>query len=270
MLPDLRLVIVAVAVTILVVIKFGADLASMLSDPYIGAAEAPGRRHVSQHTLPENPNQRQFQSLAAARRADELHRLLDLPTGTVSTYGDGVREANRNVGGPYVGTNGPAHQAMRLPARDNSSDAVPHSARGPDVAAKLAMTASPSPAAPAAITGDQRDRLPTTGQASEPVASVPPSPPPPADDDITRVAVASPESADDEVTPSVTAVLRRVPLPRARTGIHAAAVHAGRARGVRPGPARRPIVRRPQPNPNANAETTNPFGQLFGLGTGSN
>src|SRR5262249_11171829 len=58
MLPDLRLVIVAVAVTILVVIKFGSDLASMLSDPYVGSAETPGRRPTGQHMLPENPNQR--------------------------------------------------------------------------------------------------------------------------------------------------------------------------------------------------------------------
>src|SRR5262245_41587105 len=144
MLPDLRLVIVAVAVTILVVIKFGADLASMLSDPYIGSADAPGRRHVSQHMLPENPNQRQFHTLAAARRVDELHRLLDLPTGTVSTYGDGGREANGNVGGPYVGAGGSAVQSRRLAARDNSSDAVPHSARSTDAAARLAATASPS------------------------------------------------------------------------------------------------------------------------------
>jgi hypothetical protein len=263
MLPDLRLVIVAVAVTILVVIKFGTDLASMLSDPYIGPADAPSRRHVSQHTLPENPNQRQFQSLAAARRADELHRLLDLPTGTVSTYGDGVREANRNVGGPYVGANGPALRTMRPPARDNSSDVVPHSARSAEAAAKLAMTASPSPTASVAITGDQRDRLPAPGQASEPIAAVPPSPAPTPDDDTTRLAVASPESADEEVTPSATAMLRRVPLPRARTGIHAAAIHAAGARA----PARRPIVRRAKPTPTTD---NNPFGSLFGLGTGAN
>jgi hypothetical protein len=265
MLPDLRLVIVAVAVTILVVIKFGADLASMLSDPYIGAADAPGRRHVSQQMLPENPNHRQFQTLAAARRVDELHRLLDLPTGTVSTYGDGIREANRNVGGPYVGASSRVPQPMKLPGRDNSSDAVPHSVRGADGPAKLAMTASPSPAASAAITGDQRDRLPATGQPGAPAAALPPGPAPTSDDDTSRVAVASPESADEEVTPSATAVLRRVPLPRARAGIHAAALHAARARAA----ARRPIMRRLQ-KPITNTDNSSPFGSLFGIGTGGN
>jgi hypothetical protein len=60
-------------------------------------------------------------------------------------------------------------------------------------------------------------------------------------------------------------MLRRVPLPRARTGIHAAAIHAARARA----PARRPIVRRPL-KPNTNTDNNSPFGSLFGIGTGGN
>jgi hypothetical protein len=127
------------------------------------------------------------------------------------------------------------------------------------------MTASPSPAASAAITGDQRDRLPAAGQPSGTVSAVPPSPAPAPDDDTSRVAVVSPESADEEVTPSATAVLSRVPLPRARTGIHAAAIHAAQARA----PVRRPIVRRAKPTP-PSTDNNSPFGSLFGIGTGGN
>lgn len=261
MLPDLRLVIVAVAVTILVVIKFGADLAAMLSDPYV---EAPGRRLANQHMLPEGPNQRQLQTLAAARRVDELHRLLDLPTGTVTMFVD-TAAGDGNIGGPYVGAGSTAQRTNRLraatqPARDNSSDAVPHAARGAD-ATRLAMTASPSPARTAAV-ADQRDRLTPTDRQAAPAAPVPPTPPPdnaaaaPEDDTRRVAAVSPPDQAEDTVTPSATPLLKRVPMPRARAGIHAAAIHAR---------ARRFVARRPQP-----PIPDNPFGLLFGMGAAGN
>src|SRR5262249_16549502 len=202
MLPDLRLVIVAVAVTILVVIKFGADLAAMLSDPYV---EAPGRRLANQHMLPENPSHRQqIQTLAAARRVDELHRLLDLPTGTVTTFID-TTAGGGNIGGPYVGAGGTAQRSNRgraaQPTRDNSSDVVPHAARSVD-ATRLAMTASPSPARTAAV-GDQRDRLAPTDRPAALPAPAPLALPPDSaaaapdaavvpEDDSRRVAAGSP------------------------------------------------------------------------------
>ena len=258
MLPDLRLVIVAVAVTILVVIKFGADLASMLSDPYV---EAPGRRLANQHMLPENPNHRQLQTLAAARRVDELHRLLDLPTGAVTTFVD-TTAGEGNIGGPYVGAGSTAPRANRTrmpqPVRDNSSDVVPHAARGAD-ATRLAMTASPSPARTATV-ADQRDRLtPADRQAAAPATLAPPPANSAADpvDDTQRVAAVSPpDQPDDLVTPSGIPLLKRVPIPRARTGIQAAAIHA-RARFA---------VRKPKPLPIPD----NPFGLLFGMGASGN
>jgi len=258
MLPDLRLVIVAVAVTILVVIKFGADLAAMLSDPSV---EAPGRRLANQHMLPENPNHRQIQSLAAARRVDELHRLLDLPTGTVTTFVD-TTTGGDSIGGPYVGAGSTAPQANRVrtaqPVRDNSSDVVPHAARGAD-ATRLTMTASPSPTRAAAV-ADQRDRLtPTDRQAA--AAPVPLAPPPansttdPVDDTRQVAAVSPPDQAEDLVTPSETPLLKRVPIPRARAGIQAAAIHA-----------RRFVVRKPKPP----ITPDNPFSVLFGMGAAGN
>jgi hypothetical protein len=262
MLPDLRLVIVAVAVTILVVIKFGADLASMLSDPYV---EAPGRRLANQHMLPENPNHRQqLQTLAAARRVDELHRLLDLPTGTVTTFID-TTAGGGNIGGPFVGAGGTAQRSNRVraaqPTRDNSSDVVPHAARSAD-ATRLAMTASPSPARTAAI-ADQRDRLAPSESQAAPAA---PAPPPgsaaaapdaavASEDDTRRVAAVSPpDQTDDLVTPTDIPLLKRVPMPRARTGIHAAAIHAR---------ARRLVARKP-------TLPDNPFAVLFGMGAAGN
>jgi len=71
-----------------------------------------------------------------------------------------------------------------------------------------------------------------------------------------RVATTSPpDHAGEEVIPSAIAVLRRVPLPRARGGIHAAAR------------ARRIVLRKPNPPPPVNS---GPFGALFNFGVGNN
>src|SRR5262249_22501313 len=108
-----------------------------------------------------------------------------------------------------------------------------------------------------AAIADQRDRLtPTDQQRAAPAA-------PPQTEAPRVAAVSPPDQPEDTVTPTDTALLKRVPLPRARSGIHAAAIHAARARF-----ARRAIVRRPPPKPPA--PDHGPFGALFGIGIGAN
>jgi len=94
MLPDLRLLLAAMAVTILLVMKLGSNIVATAPDPYIGLSDvAQVRRSVVPQALPDNPEQRQLQTLAVSRRIDELHRLLDLPGGTV-TFTDKSSDAS--------------------------------------------------------------------------------------------------------------------------------------------------------------------------------
>jgi hypothetical protein len=79
MLPDLRTILAAMALTAILVTLVGTTLMPVPGDPYIRSAGFPrvGQPLVQQAQV-ENPEQQQLHMLGYARRADELNRLLTL------------------------------------------------------------------------------------------------------------------------------------------------------------------------------------------------
>ena len=79
MLPDLRTILAAMALTAILVTLVGTTLMPVPGDPYIRSAGFPrvGQPLVQQAQV-ENPEREQMHMLGYARRADELNRLLTL------------------------------------------------------------------------------------------------------------------------------------------------------------------------------------------------
>ena len=167
------------------------------------------RRTVTPQTLPEHPEQRQSRYLAATRRMDELQRLLDLPSETVTgsianaptaTASTASPEARRNnvprvaethvvapqVGGPFA----PADRPLTRPSAVSfapSGEAAPHAASGPTTVARLENTAGSAGDDTRTIPIERRD-LVTSVVASTPV----PAPPARASDQIVPAPVPMP------------------------------------------------------------------------------
>jgi hypothetical protein len=255
MLPDLRLLLAAMALTILLVMKLGSNIVATASDPYIGLSDvAQVRRSVVPQALQDNPEQRQLQTLAVSRRIDELHRLLDLPGGTVS-FTDKSSDASggANLSNSVNTTAQPVYAppaATLSPARQDPDDAVAATEqRGDGVAAGPAnRAADPAPDVTGSIAADPRE------PAATPVVVLSPESSEVAPDR------ESPEGRVAGVTATADAAATR-PTPEARP-----ALSVRPSRGRHPAIHKKVAARRTTParaqTPKVNAD--NPFSPMFG------
>src|SRR5258708_1097711 len=131
MLPDLRTILAAMALTAIFVTLVGTTLMPVPGDPYIRSAGFPrvGQPLVQQAQV-ENPEQQQLHMLGYARRADELNRLLtlsqlpapmarELPGAALDTTDDGSLTYAKQGGDAIEGAAPSVALAPTRPASDS-------------------------------------------------------------------------------------------------------------------------------------------------------
>jgi hypothetical protein len=90
MLPRLRLVIVSLAAALaLIAVAFGF-MSSARNGPVFAIGLRSAQGSPVERALPEPPDWKQLAALAAARRADELNRLLELPASAPADHDAGT------------------------------------------------------------------------------------------------------------------------------------------------------------------------------------
>jgi hypothetical protein len=261
MLPDLRLVFAAIAVTILLVMKLGSNIVSISPEPAIGAADLVRRPFVPQ-ALPDNPDRRLLQTLAVSRRLDELHRLLDLPTGRVSSYADpssdGRSGTTTTAADPQASGDPPPSNPLLAPPQQETTqetnDAAPTPAMRNDV---VITTTPPEPEATGSIPADQPATAASPNETNTPATSASALNP---DATATRIANVTADSPDTAQVPTPIAkpAIALRPLPVTASSKSATAHPTVRRKVVRR------IVARAAPTPPKDPNFNNPFGSLFG------
>jgi len=265
MLPDLRLVFAAIAVTILLVMKLGSNIVSISPEPAIGAADLVRRPFVPQ-ALPDNPDRRQLQTLAVSRRLDELHRLLDLPTGRVSSYADpssdGRSGTTTTAADRQAGDDSPPSNPLLAPpqpetTQKETSDAAPTPAMRNDVVTTTPTATPPEPEATGSIPADQPATAASPNETNTQATSASALNP---DATATRIANVTAESRGTAQVPTPIAkpAIALRPKPVTANSKSAAAHPAVRRKVVRR------IVARAAPTPPKDQNFNNPFGSLFG------
>ena len=210
MLPDLRTILAAMALTAILVTLVGTTLMPVPGDPYIRSAGFPrvGQPLVQQAQV-ENPEQQQLYMLGYARRADELNRLLtlsqlpapmarELPGAALDTTDDGSL-TDAKPGGDAI--DGAAPSVALAPTRPASDSDEQHS--------DVAVTGSVNSTAVAAA----REPATVAAAANEPAA-----PPVDRDPKIASTQSASSDTEAAQIGPEIAAINV---LPVARPRVHA-------------------------------------------------
>jgi hypothetical protein len=150
MLPRFHFIIAAILVTVLLVFKLGAELAVMLSRPYIA---------------PPDFLQVRPQTFATERRTEELHRLLELPVGVITSFADTSHDGSPGAITPITDSDATISQPVRMPLTRPDMESQP-----PDIQTLTATaTKDARRAAPRKKRRSAASSLPTT----EPVEITP-------------------------------------------------------------------------------------------------